>query len=66
LGALRIPALVVSGERSRANFRYGNETLLGCLPKTTEFALIPGGTHMWFADNPDAAAKAILAFIARH
>ncbi len=66
LGSLRVPALVVTGEKSRANFRYGNETLLGCLPKSTATAVIPGGTHMWFAENPHAAAQAILAFIAQH
>ena len=42
LGALSVPALVVGGEKSPANFRYGNEALLRCLPKTTPVAMIPG------------------------
>ena len=66
LGSLKVPALVVRGENTRANFRYGNETLLGCLPKNTATAVIPGAPHNWFEANPDAGAQAILAFIAQH
>jgi pimeloyl-ACP methyl ester carboxylesterase len=66
LGSLKVPALIVTGEHSRSNFQYGNKTLLGCLPVGVETAVVPGGTHMWFSDNPEAAAKAILAFIDRH
>ncbi len=66
LASLKVPALVVSGEDTRASFRYGNEALLGCLPKNTATAVIPGARHMWFEANPDAGARAILAFIAQH
>jgi pimeloyl-ACP methyl ester carboxylesterase len=41
LGALKAPALVVTGEKSRANFRYGNEMLVSCLPKGTATAVSP-------------------------
>jgi pimeloyl-ACP methyl ester carboxylesterase len=66
LGLLKVPALVVRGENSRASFRYGNETLLSCLPKNTATAVIPGAPHMWYEANPNAGARAILAFIAHH
>jgi len=66
LGSLKVPALVVSGENTRANFRYGNETLLGCLPNNTATVVIPGAPHMWYEANPDAGARAILAFISQH
>jgi len=66
LGALKVPALVVTGEKSRANFRYGNEMLVSCLPKGTATAVVPNAPHNWFAANPAGAAKAILAFIAQH
>jgi len=66
LGSLKVPALVVSGEKTRAHYRYGNEALLGCLPKNTATAIIPGSPHMWYEANPDAGARAILAFIAQH
>ncbi len=65
LRSLRVPALVVSGEKTRPNFRYGNEALLACLPKNTATAVIPGAPHPWYEANPDAGARAILAFIAQ-
>jgi len=66
LGTFKVPALVLTGENSRANFRYGNEMLVSCLPKGTATAVVPNAPHNWFATNPTAAAKAILAFIAQH
>ena len=66
LGAFKVSAQVITGDKSRANFRYGNEMLLSCLPKSTATAVVPNARHSWFADNPDAAAKAILAFIQQH
>jgi hypothetical protein len=66
LGSLKVPALVLSCENSRAHFRYGNEMLLACLPKNTATAVIPGSPHLWYDANPDAGARAILAFIAQH
>jgi pimeloyl-ACP methyl ester carboxylesterase len=66
LGALKVPALVVTGEKSRANFRYSNEMLVSCLPKGTASAVVPNAPHNWFTANPADAAKAILAFIAQH
>ena len=44
LSALSVPALVMGGEKSPANFRYGNEALLRCLPKSTAIAVISGAT----------------------
>jgi non-heme chloroperoxidase len=66
LGSLKVSALVVSGENTRANFRYGNETLLGCLPNNTATVVIPGAPHTWYEANPDAGAREILAFISQH
>ena len=66
LGALRVPVLVIRGENSRAIFRYGSEMLLSCLPRNTSTAVIPNGRHNWFAEDPDAGSKAILAFLANH
>jgi esterase len=66
LGTLKVPALVITGEKSRANFRYGNEMLVSCLPKNTATAVVPNAPHNWFAANPDAAAEAILAFLTLH
>ena len=61
--ALPMPVLVVTGERSRAIFRYGSETMVGCLPMSVSTATIRGGRHDWFAKEPDAGAAAVLAFL---
>lgn len=63
---LKVPALVVRGEKTRENFRLGVQELLSCLPDGTELAVIPRGRHTWHADNPEDSANAILAFIGRH
>jgi pimeloyl-ACP methyl ester carboxylesterase len=62
-GALKVPALVITGENSRAIFRYGSERLLGCLPKGTPHTIIPKGRHNWFSEQADAGAKAVLSFL---
>jgi pimeloyl-ACP methyl ester carboxylesterase len=64
LNALSVPALVIGGEKSPAYFRYRDERLLSCLPRTTRVAVIPGAHHEWYAVNPEASAKAILNFLA--
>ena len=64
-GASSVPALILSGENSRPIFRYGSEALLGCLPKGTRQVIIPKGRHNWFAEESDAGAKAILAFLSK-
>lgn len=66
LKSLKVPAMVVRGERTRENFVFGHEALLSCLPPSTVAAVIPGATHMWPSDNPTGAATAILSFIAKH
>ena len=59
--ALKVPALVIAGEKSRAVFRVGAEMMATCLD--TRIAQIPGGRHDWFAALPEEGARAILAFL---
>ena len=66
LRTLKVPALVIGGELSRANFRLGNDRLLTCLPEGTERAVIPNAPHFYAAVNPQATAEAILAFVVKH
>jgi pimeloyl-ACP methyl ester carboxylesterase len=66
LAAIKVPMLVMSGEKTRAIFRYGNKTLTSCLPKGTATAMIPNSPHMWYPINPAGGAEAILAFIAKY
>ena len=61
-----MPALVVGGEASRANFRLGNDALMRCLSAGTERAVIPNAPHLYAAVNPAATARAILTFVAKH
>ncbi|MBK9574957.1 MAG: alpha/beta hydrolase [Rhodoferax sp.] len=63
---LKVPVMVVRGERTRDSFVFGHDALLGCLPPSTVAAVIPGATHMWPADNPSGAAAAILSFVAKN
>ena len=66
LAAIRVPVLVLGGELSREGYLLGNEALLHCLPAGTQSVQIPNAHHKWNEENPEAAALAILAFIARH
>jgi pimeloyl-ACP methyl ester carboxylesterase len=66
LAAIKVPVLVMRGENTRAIFRYGNETLISCLPKGTATAVVPHSPHVWYPINPADGAEAILAFIAEH
>jgi pimeloyl-ACP methyl ester carboxylesterase len=59
--ALKMPALVILGEKSRAVFRVGAEMMATCLD--ARIARIPGGRHDWFAALPDDGARAILGFL---
>jgi len=66
LGTLSVPALLIRGEKTPALQRYRYEITISCLPKTAEAAIIPGAPHSWYVRNPEASAKAILTFIAKH
>lgn len=66
LKAMKVPALAIRGELTRASFRYGHDALMGCLPQTTEELIFPNGNHFWAVDNSAGAARAILTFIAKH
>lgn len=66
LGQLKVPALVVRGEKTRASYRFGHEALMACLPPSSEQAIIPGGSHAWMTDSPSSTAAAILPFVSRH
>ena len=66
LASLRVPAMVLRGEDTRANFRFGDEAALACLPGSTASAVIPRAPHMWYPVAPQAGAEAILTFISKH
>lgn len=66
LKTMKVPALAIRGELTRASYRYGHDALMNCLPPTTEGLIFPNGNHFWAVDNPAGAAKAILNFIDKH
>lgn len=63
LRALRVPALLVTGERSVALFHRLAERLAELLPRT-ERVEIPGASHAMHEDNAPAFNAAVLAFLA--
>jgi pimeloyl-ACP methyl ester carboxylesterase len=66
IGQLKVPALVVRGEKTRASYRYGHDALLACLPPSAVAAVVPDATHTWMGDSPSSAAAAIIPFVSRH
>jgi pimeloyl-ACP methyl ester carboxylesterase len=66
LSALKVPAMVMRGENTRANFRFGDDAVLACLPEGTATAVIPNAPHMWYPVAPKSGGEAILAFIDKH
>ena len=66
LAAIKVPVLVISGQTTRASFRYGNERLISRLPKGTATVILPNSPHIWYPINPSGGAEAIFAFIAKH
>jgi esterase len=66
LRTLKVPALLVRGERTGPYPRHRYEATIACLPQTAEATIIPGAPHSWQMGNPNASAKAILAFIGKH
>ncbi len=63
--AIKLPMLVMQGEKSRRYFAQGVEKLLSCLPDGTSRAVVPNAPHMWYAVNPRPGAEVILDFIAK-
>jgi esterase len=66
LQRLKVPALLIRGEKTADVPRYRYEMTISSLPKTAEAAIIPGAPHSWHTRNPEGSAKAILTFIAKH
>jgi len=63
--AIKVRVAVITGALSRDGYRFGNEALLQCLPAGTPYLQIPEAHHKWNEENPDAAGKALLDFLAQ-
>jgi pimeloyl-ACP methyl ester carboxylesterase len=62
---IKVPVLLLTGERSPKIFRLITDELARCLPRA-ERVMIPDASHAISADNPPAYNEAVLAFLARH
>jgi pimeloyl-ACP methyl ester carboxylesterase len=65
IGKIRVPTLVVRGERTPPYHLATTEAFRICLPPGSGSAVIPNTSHLWSA-NPTAASEAILGFIAKY
>jgi pimeloyl-ACP methyl ester carboxylesterase len=63
LAGLKMPALVVGGERTPLIFQKTNEVVARSIPGSREF-VVPNASHAMSYGNPAAFNDAVLAFIA--
>jgi pimeloyl-ACP methyl ester carboxylesterase len=65
LRALRLPVLVLRGERTRRWYGLIAEAAAACIPGA-ESAIVPGASHMVIVEDPVATAALIAQFITRY
>jgi pimeloyl-ACP methyl ester carboxylesterase len=65
IGRLRLPVLVLRGDRTRLWYRLIAEATACCIPDA-ESAQIPDAAHMVIVEQPRRTAELIRSFIARH
>ena len=65
LRELRLPVLVLRGERTRPFYRLVAAAAADCIPGAAS-AVIPAARHMTIVENPGGSADLIARFIARH
>ena len=65
-GSIEVPVLVLGETGAAAAFRVTNEKLVSCLPRSAEYAVIPGAWHFWYASNPREGAEIVLRFLQKH
>ena len=63
-GALRMPVLVVEGEKTTAVMHAIAKALVPCIPGA-KHVVLPGATHTIQFDAPEAMARVVAEFIAR-
>jgi pimeloyl-ACP methyl ester carboxylesterase len=65
LRRIRLPVLVLRGERTRPWYRLIAEATANCIGGA-ETAVIPAARHMTIVENPSGTASLVLRFIMRH
>ena len=64
-GQIKVPVLLVGGDRSPALFGRVMDVLASCL-KQSQRVTIPNASHMMVRTNPSAFNDAVLGFLAQH
>jgi pimeloyl-ACP methyl ester carboxylesterase len=62
LSAIGVPTLILQGDEDRLVNPANAQVLAGAIPNS-RVEIIEGASHVFFSDQPAAAAKAILAFL---
>jgi pimeloyl-ACP methyl ester carboxylesterase len=63
--AMRLPVLVIRGERTRPWYRLIADAAAACIPGA-EAAIVPDASHMVIVEQPAATATLIHRFLERH
>jgi pimeloyl-ACP methyl ester carboxylesterase len=66
IGKMRVPVLVVRGDRTIPFFAMTTDAFFRCLPPGNREAFIPNAGHIHFAANPAAFTETLLVFLALH
>jgi pimeloyl-ACP methyl ester carboxylesterase len=61
---IRVPTLMIGGERTAARFRVSTEELRKCMP-ASDYTLLPQATHALHLENPSAFNAIVLQFLTR-
>ena len=64
-GRIRVPVLLVTGEKTAPLFKNITAAIQACL-KRSERAVVVNGSHSFPRQNPRGFSEALLAFISRH
>ena len=64
LSAIDVPTLILQGDEDRLVNPDNAPVLAGAIPGA-ELVVLEGASHIFFSDQPEAAAKAITAFLER-
>jgi pimeloyl-ACP methyl ester carboxylesterase len=66
LDAMRVPVLVVRGERTIPFYAMTTDAFFRCLPHGNREAVIPNAGHPQYAANPVAYTETLLGYLALH
>ena len=65
LETLRMPVMILAGERTPPGLRVTNEAAAACISGAS-YERVPDSGHFWYADNPEAGANHVVRFLAKH